>query len=92
MFSTKGKSFEEIDPTLFAKGKGGRNRKGVEKLDKGKDFEKQKDIAALESQIYRCIKLIIVLVGEKMSIYLKLYLFTGLRKCYLNKGRVQRKM
>ena len=38
---------EEIDPTLFAKCKGG--KKDV----KIKDAEKQKDLAALEAQVYR---------------------------------------
>jgi len=46
LFSTKGKSYEDIDPSLFAKAKGNSSTKE-------KDFEKQKDIAALEAQIYR---------------------------------------
>jgi splicing factor 3A subunit 3 len=47
LFSTKGKSMAEIDPSLFAKTKGGKNNTKV------KDAEKQKDVAALEAQVYR---------------------------------------
>jgi splicing factor 3A subunit 3 len=48
LFSTKGKSYEDIDPTLFAKTKG-----GIKNPTKDKDAEKQKDFAALEAQVYR---------------------------------------
>lgn len=43
LFSTKGKLISELDPSLFAKSKPGRN----------KDTEKQKEIATLEAQVYR---------------------------------------
>ena len=45
MFLTKGKNIEELDPSLFAK-KSGRD-------GKGRDAEKQKEIAILEAQVYR---------------------------------------
>jgi len=48
LFGTKGKSFEEIDPSLFAKSKPG---KGAAKGKK--DSEKNRDTALLEAQIYR---------------------------------------
>ncbi|XP_070568018.1 splicing factor 3A subunit 3-like [Ptychodera flava] len=47
LFATKGKSLDELDPNMFAKskpGKAGRNKDNT---------EKQKDIAFLESQVYR---------------------------------------
>ncbi|XP_078001473.1 splicing factor 3A subunit 3-like [Glandiceps talaboti] len=47
LFSTKGKSLDELDPNMFAKskpGKAGRNKDNT---------EKQKDIAFLEAQVYR---------------------------------------
>ncbi|CAH1800257.1 unnamed protein product, partial [Owenia fusiformis] len=46
LFSTKGKRLTDLDPALFAKskpGKQGRNR----------DYERQKEIANLEAQVYR---------------------------------------
>ncbi len=49
LFSTKGKSLEEIDPTLFTKVKPGKT------TPKEKDAEKNRDVAALESQIYRYV-------------------------------------
>ena len=48
LFSTKGVPLENLDPTFFAKSKNPR----------GKDPEKQKDIAFLESQIYRYSELL----------------------------------
>uniref|UniRef100_A0A6M2CQ28 Putative splicing factor 3a subunit 3 ovary overexpressed n=1 Tax=Rhipicephalus microplus TaxID=6941 RepID=A0A6M2CQ28_RHIMP len=43
LFNSKGKQISELDPSLFAKSKPGRN----------KDSEKQKEIATLEAQLYR---------------------------------------
>ncbi|KAK8788216.1 hypothetical protein V5799_022008 [Amblyomma americanum] len=43
LFNSKGKQISELDPSLFAKSKPGRN----------KDTEKQKEIATLEAQLYR---------------------------------------
>ncbi|XP_053207953.1 splicing factor 3A subunit 3-like [Panonychus citri] len=45
LWSTKGKTMDELDPNLFAKGKPGKVRKNVE-------MEKRKGIAFLEAQIY----------------------------------------
>ncbi|KAI8520637.1 PREDICTED: splicing factor 3A subunit 3-like [Branchiostoma belcheri] len=47
LFSTKGKSLEELDPSLFAKSKPGKG-KGAKDVS-----EKQKEIASLEGQVYR---------------------------------------
>ena len=44
LFSTKGK--KSLDPSLFAKNKPG-------KVGRGKESERQRDIASLESQVYR---------------------------------------
>ncbi|XP_013386283.1 splicing factor 3A subunit 3 [Lingula anatina] len=51
LFSTKGQRLKDLDPTLFAKSKPG-------KAGKSRDNEKQKEIAALEAQIYRFIELL----------------------------------
>ena len=48
LFTTKGKSLEEIDPSLFSKTKPGRG------TGKGrKDTDKNREIASIEAQIYR---------------------------------------
>ncbi|CAL8072680.1 unnamed protein product [Orchesella dallaii] len=52
LFSTKGKSLEEIDPGLFTKTKPGKA------TSKEKDAEKNREIAAVESQIYRLAELL----------------------------------
>ncbi|XP_002731266.1 splicing factor 3A subunit 3 [Saccoglossus kowalevskii] len=52
LFATKGKSLDELDQTMFAKskpGKAGRNKD---------NSEKQKDIAFLESQVYRLTEIL----------------------------------
>ncbi|XP_064627346.1 splicing factor 3A subunit 3-like [Lineus longissimus] len=46
LFSTKGKSLEDLDPTLFAKSKPG-------KAGKSRDVERQRELAFLEAQVYR---------------------------------------
>lgn len=48
LWKTKGKSMDEIDPSLFAKKKGGIF----------KDIEKQKQIALMEVQIYKYIDIL----------------------------------
>ena len=48
LFTTKGKSLSEIDPTLFAKGQG----KGKEQ-EKSKEAERHRRIALMEAQIYK---------------------------------------
>uniref|UniRef100_A0A2C9K4I1 Matrin-type domain-containing protein n=1 Tax=Biomphalaria glabrata TaxID=6526 RepID=A0A2C9K4I1_BIOGL len=54
LFSTKGKNLDELDPALFAKSKPGKSGKAA----KTKDSEKQKEIAALEAQVYRLTDLL----------------------------------
>jgi len=54
LFSTKGKSLDEIDPALFAKSKPGKTGSEV----KAKESEKNKDIASVEAQIYRLSELL----------------------------------
>lgn len=51
LFSTKGRMLRELDPSLFAKSKPG-------KAGKHRDSEKQKEIAILESQLYRLIEIL----------------------------------
>lgn len=51
LFMTKGKSVEELDPSLFAKSKPG-------KVTKGKETEKIKELAALEAQVYRLTEIL----------------------------------
>ncbi|XP_067675220.1 splicing factor 3A subunit 3-like [Haliotis asinina] len=46
LFNTKGKNLEDLDPSLFAKSKPG-------KAGKNRDSERQREIAALEAQVYR---------------------------------------
>lgn len=46
LFDTKGKNLEELDPAMFAKAKPG-------KTGKSRDLERQREIAALEAQVYR---------------------------------------
>jgi splicing factor 3A subunit 3 len=55
LFSTKGKSLDEIDPALFAKSKGGKSSSSM----KTKDAEKHKELASLEAQAYRYCLLMI---------------------------------
>ena len=51
---TKGKNIDELDPSLFAKNKGGKDgSKG------GKENEKHKEIAMLEAQAYRLSELLV---------------------------------
>ncbi|ESO85772.1 hypothetical protein LOTGIDRAFT_195680 [Lottia gigantea] len=52
LFSTKGKSMEDLDPNLFAKSKPGKS------AGKTKDVEKQRDLATLEAQLYRLAELL----------------------------------
>ncbi|PVD28299.1 hypothetical protein C0Q70_10886 [Pomacea canaliculata] len=52
LFSTKGKTLEQLDPALFAKSKPGKAGKT------GKETEKQKEIALLEAQAYRLAELL----------------------------------
>jgi len=52
LFSTKGKSLEEIDPALFTKAKGSKS------ANKHKDDDKNKELAALEAQLYRFAELL----------------------------------
>ncbi|GFS25142.1 splicing factor 3A subunit 3-like [Elysia marginata] len=54
LFSTKGKSLDELDPALFAKSKPGK----AGKASKNKDTEKQREIALLEAQVYRLSELL----------------------------------
>lgn len=51
LWSTKGKSIVDLDPVLFAKSKPGRGASG-------KDWEKQKELAMLEAQVYRMSELL----------------------------------
>ena len=46
MFGTKGK--KSLDPSLFAKNKPG-------KVGRGKESERQRDVACLEAQVYRWV-------------------------------------
>ncbi|XP_028411958.1 splicing factor 3A subunit 3-like [Dendronephthya gigantea] len=54
LFYTKGKSSDDFEPSLFAKSKGSKGRENV---------VKQKEIAALESQVYRLVEV----VGEQRA-------------------------
>ena len=49
LFSTKGKGLNELDPTLFAKSKG----KASTAHRSAKELEKNREIAAMEAQVYR---------------------------------------
>ncbi|GIY20409.1 splicing factor 3A subunit 3 [Caerostris darwini] len=51
LFSTKGKKLSELDPNVFAKSKPGR-------AGRHRDSEKQKDLAALEAQLYRLVEIV----------------------------------
>ncbi|XP_045118430.1 splicing factor 3A subunit 3-like [Portunus trituberculatus] len=51
LFSTKGMSVEELDPSLFAKSKPG-------KVTKGRETEKIKELANLEAQVYRLTEIL----------------------------------
>jgi len=55
LFSTKGKSLEDLDTTLFAKSKPAKSGKLG---GKSKDGEKQREIAFLEAQVYRLSELL----------------------------------
>jgi len=52
LFMTKGKPLESLDPSLFTKNKPGKGGSNV------KDREKQKEVAALEAQVYRFSELL----------------------------------
>lgn len=54
LFSTKGKDISELDPSLFAK-KGGAGGKGGEK---SRDRERAREIAAMETQIFKFAELL----------------------------------
>merc|ERR1712051_857503 len=49
LFSTKGKSLNDLDPALFAKSKG----KASTAHRSAKELEKNREIAAMEAQVYR---------------------------------------
>jgi len=49
LFSTKGKSLNDLDPALFAKSKG----KASTAHRSAKELEKHREIAAMEAQVYR---------------------------------------
>ena len=49
LFSTKGKGLNELDPALFAKSKG----KASTAHRSAKELEKNREIAAMEAQVYR---------------------------------------
>merc|ERR1711893_348363 len=49
LFSTKGKALGDLDPALFAKSK----NKASAAYKNAKELEKQKEIAAMEAQVYR---------------------------------------
>ncbi|KAG8172909.1 hypothetical protein JTE90_015428, partial [Oedothorax gibbosus] len=51
LFVTKGKKLSEIDPAVFAKSKPG-------KAGRHKDTEKQREVAVLESQLYRLVEIV----------------------------------
>ncbi|CAL4091072.1 unnamed protein product [Meganyctiphanes norvegica] len=51
LFSTKGKSIEDLDPALFAKSKPG-------KITKGRETEKLRELAMLEAQAYRLAEIL----------------------------------
>lgn len=51
LFSTKGKSLEELDPATFAKSK-------PRPIAKTKSTEKQRDVAVLEAQVYKLAELL----------------------------------
>lgn len=53
LFETKGKKLSDLDPNVFAKSKPG-------KAGRHKDMEKQKEIAILESQLYRLVEIVSV--------------------------------
>lgn len=50
LFSTKGLTPDQIDPSLFAKGSGPNGRNNDKS---GKDAEKNKKVALLEAQVYK---------------------------------------
>ena len=49
LFSTKGKSLDDLDPSLQAKSK----NKASTAYKNAKEFEKQKEVASMEAQVYR---------------------------------------
>ena len=49
LFSTKGKALDDLDPSLQAKSK----NKASTAYKNAKEFEKQKEIASMEAQVYR---------------------------------------
>ncbi|XP_041354967.1 splicing factor 3A subunit 3-like [Gigantopelta aegis] len=51
LFDTKGKNLEDLDPSLFAKSKPG-------KQGKNRDLERQREIATLEAQVYRLAEML----------------------------------
>ena len=55
LFLTKGKSLDELDPSMFAKSKPGKNL--------NRDSERQREIANLEGQVYRSSEIL----GEQRS-------------------------
>ena len=55
IFLTTGKDISELAPSLFAKNKGGAGGKGGEK---SRDRERARDIAAMETQIFKFAELL----------------------------------
>ncbi|KAK2187220.1 hypothetical protein NP493_175g03016 [Ridgeia piscesae] len=49
LFATKGKNLEDLEPSMFAKSKPGKS---------GKTNERQKEVSALEAQVYRLAELL----------------------------------
>ena len=60
LFATKGKKLSEIDPSMFAKNKGGKGGSGGGGGSAGSDKEaaKQREVAMLEAQVYRFSELL----------------------------------
>ncbi|KAB7505813.1 Splicing factor 3A subunit 3 [Armadillidium nasatum] len=51
LFITKGKSLSELDPSMFSRAK-------TDKVNKGRESEKTREIALLEAQVYRCAEIL----------------------------------
>lgn len=57
LFATKGKKLSEIDPSMFAKNKGGKGSGGGS-AGSDKEAAKQREVAMLEAQVYRFSELL----------------------------------
>ena len=59
LFATKGRKLSEIDPSMFAKNKGGKGSGGGGgSAGSDKEAAKQREVAMLEAQVYRFSELL----------------------------------